>query len=1311
MQREKLHNLVIPKPMPEDVTLSLTRSFDDPRETVDTYWFTDTIREYFERILELVAQGRGQGFWIEAEYGAGKTHFLATLACLLAHTDDDTLWDLAKDDAVRTYRRRLASQRLFPVVLSLKGQSGVDEWSGRTLLSVLEREGFGEALKRVGLHGQIQVTSTDELLAWFEEREAGLRAAIEWYIQAETDFTPQGYQAGHGRRALADVIRRYCDANDIQPRTSASVKERLVHIFNQLTSPGLASRGVEPYTALLVVIDEWEFWDRLHPSGTPEAAHDEEVLETLSFIMAKDLGLPVLTLVGSQTAVPAKLRGGQEGDRFINTPLLKGAGEREYDVIVSHRIRELDPERTPEINQYYDYYVSQFEFAKELDRHTFFNIFPFQPHCFEVVRKVTARELPTARSGIYILNQTLNNDEALSRDTLLIVSDLLNSQHLQEALSTTVYKEAAQAYRAALEALPSLDLDDEDGPLAEKILKTLFLWYLAYLEVPQLMSLTDLVEATLTSSDFLRNEDLVALVLDRMSVLPQIDFKDSSASFVVAGVGVEPFFVKFDRFKRQITDRHEMQRAWQESLFFSPMETGGEQSLFGQFERDTLKSFKISHHRIEYPGELVVATRWRAEYGQRLQAKDKHFRVVILTQIEKVAPLDLQDPRIAVLVPGPLTPDVYEAAKDHLAAQAMADDYRNRVGKEAEEVRQELRMHKRLQVIRNLLATHQRIYRAGRVVTEHDLGIKAADVFSQPSNDRRLEYVVDKLLISAYPNLPVQYGQLRKDFSARDTGKVFDGFFSPNPSRAEESALGNFAIGLGLARTENPKRFAPDGAAVLKLIGEMLDEAGGGELATWRIYEKLSSPPYGLPYTLISLYLLCFVRHSQDPVVNLHLKPGHKLRLRSGDPPPHNVLRRGNVVQLTWTSGMERWFDLLAPTEDVWPQVVSFGRVLRDDLVIGEDASAVEQQQAKLSETLADLRDRTQQTARQLDLLRTAFDRSLVADDQAALSRVAAVSQADTYQSFYDRLGETYTQPEALQEDMATFRRLSELAAATAEIQTVRGYLNQIEPDALPPELAGERIVIQGQLNLETLAAQPHIWPSIRAQFERFRQRYRNVYQIHHRDTYKAIKQIQDDLADVPHRLKALQLLNGVEALGHSLGRGLPARYASLQDDLRTCDMGVSDLKVEMTPVCDVCRLPLSRQAPVEETRRLRRDLGDALGEQLRRLKTEAIRKVLAESGADRMEQLVKAIELSSLDSLVDVLDEELMAFIAKALEIQGVGTVPTNVLQRLADKYPILEEKDVPAFIDNLKALLEEAFAAAREEYPDKRTIRISLK
>jgi hypothetical protein len=287
---------------------------------------------------------------------------------------------------------------------------------------------------------------------------------------------------------------------------------------------------------------------------------------------------------------------------------------------------------------------------------------------------------------------------------------------------------------------------------------------------------------------------------------------------------------------------------------------------------------------------------------------------------------------------------------------------------------------------------------------------------------------------------------------------------------------------------------------------------------------------------------------------------------------------------------------------------------------------------------------------------------------------------------------------------------LGQLSAAAADIQAVRGYLDRVEVSALPDVLQSEHCSLQVRLYLDTLSAQPHLWPSLQAEFERFRAQYRSAYQIHHRDYYRAVQAIGDALTGVLRRLKALELLNRLRDLGQPLGQDLPARYERLRNAMSACDRGVN-VQVEAAPVCEVCHLPLSRHAPDDEAISLRRDLEAALAEQVRRLKTEAIRKVLAESSTDRMGQLVQAIELANLDGLVDVLDEGVVRFIAQALEMQGLIVVPQNVLQRLADRYPALEEKEVPAFLSHLEEMLDEAFAAAHQAHPDKRTVRISLK
>ncbi len=80
-----LADLVVQKPRPETTLALIPAYWDHGREMVESYIFTDTIRQYFTQILESVATGAGQGFWVQAEYGAGKTHFLTTLAALIAN--------------------------------------------------------------------------------------------------------------------------------------------------------------------------------------------------------------------------------------------------------------------------------------------------------------------------------------------------------------------------------------------------------------------------------------------------------------------------------------------------------------------------------------------------------------------------------------------------------------------------------------------------------------------------------------------------------------------------------------------------------------------------------------------------------------------------------------------------------------------------------------------------------------------------------------------------------------------------------------------------------------------------------------------------------------------------------------------------------------------------------------------------------------------------------------------------------------------------------------------------------------------------
>ncbi|MFQ5834594.1 MAG: hypothetical protein ACE5HR_01565 [bacterium] len=522
-------------------TILLSIAIRTPEKTVKTYRFTPNIRAWIEEILEKVSTCSG-GYWVQAEYGAVKTHFLATLTCLIMDTSKE-LWNKVKHEEIKNLRHRLEEIRLFPVVFSLKGEAGVDVQDN--LLKVIEDK-IEESLEKIGLEDKISITTEDEVIDWYKTRPGAFRNPIDDFIRGKTSTNPEHL----GKKELSQLIIEYCKDTGFRPEITTSTKDRISHIYHQLKSQG--------YHGLLFVIDEFEAWQRRHPIDSAAYAYDEEFLETLSWVLPKDLGLEIFTIVASQVPAPAKLRG-DRGDRFANIVLLRD--EREYGEIVTERVRELVKERQPEIDQYYEYYFKEFKFLKNIPKGYFHTIFPFQPRTFEAIRRITtiARDLPTARLGICVIYDVIGNHKVLSRDSLVMVSDLMYSKDLCDAMETEAYREAYRAYQAAINSLDDYDLDEEDRDLADKIIKTLFLMFIAYKDAPKSLSIQEITEATLTSKGILKEgEDNVLRVLNTIRDLPQVYYtKEKGASFKVAERETRPAQI-FGTTKKKVKDEHEI---------------------------------------------------------------------------------------------------------------------------------------------------------------------------------------------------------------------------------------------------------------------------------------------------------------------------------------------------------------------------------------------------------------------------------------------------------------------------------------------------------------------------------------------------------------------------------------------------------------------------------------------------------------------------------------------------------------------------------------------------------------------------------
>jgi hypothetical protein len=138
MSLRELSLIFQPKPEEPETTPSLREALSKPLETIDSYYITSSIQSILKEILNAALNKKGQGYWVRAEYGAGKTHTVAALTTLLT-CKEAGVWQKVHDEEIRKdYQTPLSKQRLFPVTFSLLGAGEAE--AGDNLMRRFEKE-------------------------------------------------------------------------------------------------------------------------------------------------------------------------------------------------------------------------------------------------------------------------------------------------------------------------------------------------------------------------------------------------------------------------------------------------------------------------------------------------------------------------------------------------------------------------------------------------------------------------------------------------------------------------------------------------------------------------------------------------------------------------------------------------------------------------------------------------------------------------------------------------------------------------------------------------------------------------------------------------------------------------------------------------------------------------------------------------------------------------------------------------------------------------------------------------------------------
>lgn len=849
-------------------------------ETLDEF-FIDPVRAYLNRIFEKVADGEGQGFWVQAEFGVGKSHLMAATAVLAV--GGPPAWDRVQEreneekkagpgarlDAL--WRKKIEGKKVFPIVFSLEGCGGSREKKLEDFILEEAQNTFAlregkplavfpeEHLARLFLK-EHQKALRDELRAFLGDKR--LMRGLPGY---EYDELMKALQDPTAQRDAGRVLTAFYRHKNLMPQIPTERGERLARAVQDILEAG--------YQGVFVAIDEMSEYLR----RSQFTSDDEDCLLALSSSLAKARGLPIWTLVAAQSAYtnPQKIIG---PDR-LREELLEHKAERFRDIVVQRTRSVEDPAA---VSTYFHGYKHLLPWVKSTPKEEFEGSFPFPPDAIQQIRAISTK-LTGTRSTISFLHRALkraveNGDNDLI--PLWKVFDDLMSYNETPSTSSSGAISIRSKFRgevAALEAAQATLKRVTDGHLArnqnrsraERILNTLFLYHIAGVAGLTKEQILDAV------CDLKPNEDELEAQLGhyetileemRSKLRNQIRLREGRYEFVPKETGQYDDLV-YQAAERLKNDRELFWRYF-DRLMVITEEPASPFSEFVPEEDGRLLQFKVLWHGQERSGRVTAADLLRPtarSWDIDTHGNEDDFLVAFARrpmtdkQVEKFLKTDKPaDPRLCVWAPAEPSPEERSTLASVMAHLLVADDHKESA------FEREGRRQFRNEAPR-AYTTVQAIYARGVARTSRT----SLDISLVGGLRGAIESMAEKAMDTCYRSRVIDFGN--RKFDSLGAVKLINGLVRRGQAVSEGdqlwSAVENFAGPLSLVRADNPRRLDPTSSPFYQEIRKRVEERGGAGIEVRTVYNwftgydpKDGDESPGLTRRMVDIYLLCLAQ-------------------------------------------------------------------------------------------------------------------------------------------------------------------------------------------------------------------------------------------------------------------------------------------------------------------------------------------------------------------------------------------------------------------------------------------------------------------
>jgi hypothetical protein len=865
-------------------------------ETVQEF-FLDPVRSYLELFLNDLANDDGQGYWLLAHFGVGKSHLMAVESILAI--GEERIWNIVKQKENQTkglgpgarldrFSAKIEKKKLFPIIFTLEGKGGRED---KRLSDFILEEAQRIFELRTGK--PLAITSGHHLAEWYvKEGYVDFEKSIKEFlnnkrlIEALPKF--ESYQNWYSSlqnpasvEDAAQVLRAFLRHKKISREVETEQGELLENAFRDILKSG--------YNGILIAIDEMsEYMNRTkHPN------EDEDCLLVLSNTLAKGKRLPIWTLVAAQAAYAKQDK--LIGPDRMREVLLEHKPERFRNIVINRcRSFKTDQKGKSCVGETHNYFVGYREkipWVKDIDEEIFRDCFPFPPEAVEVIQRISSK-LTGTRSTIGFLHNALKRTLSTSDDWNELIAvwrvfeDLMNyieskSNSASGTLSIkTQFKAQAEALSSAqkrLEKAVSGHLGKKAGrQRAGRILNTLFLYHIAGyggltpeqvldavcdlkgednadLQVQYYETLLDEMKTTLSGQ--------IRFVGDRYEFTPKEtgDFDDLVNASCEA---LKNDSVLFGRYYDRLLEHSEGQEYSSPFSGFRGASLVKQDIIWHGQERTGRVGFRdlssISGHAPR-PGDedqecdfIVVLSKKHVN-----EKKAKEY----LGSNEKNA-----DSRVIVWIPAELTDTQKSSLLPVLSYLKVRDERRETKHEKEAKSNFLLQCHPAFDILKE-------VYQKGKALTvKKSLAIDWTGGLEGAINRMAAE-ALDTCYKSAI------FDTNKRNFGTDEAVKLINGLVKTGKAVPASdklySAVENFAKPLKLVKSSEPERLNPIGNEVIEEIREFIEKKGGQPIPITVFYNKFTGwrpedgdKSWGLTRRMVDVYLLAMVQQGMVRILS-----------------------------------------------------------------------------------------------------------------------------------------------------------------------------------------------------------------------------------------------------------------------------------------------------------------------------------------------------------------------------------------------------------------------------------------------------------